>query len=172
MLAGGEARLPYLLAKLRPGRRHPVKAASRRSRAREQREPLPDGAGPAPWRRAGEDTGHHRSPGPRFLAKPHWTPPVPHDAFDKAGTTQHLQRDAYVYSNEFPAIRGHIRPMSTCKIARPVVQKRHEGADDPSDAVGDRPAHAERTGPVWRYAWRPRARQRPLQERDFRSLHI
>src|SRR3979409_694445 len=78
----------------------------------------------AQWRRAGEDTGHHRSPGPRFLAKPHWTPPVPHDAFDKAGTTQHLPPDAYVYSNEFPAIRGHIRPTSTCKIARPVVQKK------------------------------------------------
>ena len=45
MLAGGKARLPYLQAKPLPGRRHPVKAVSRRSRAREQREPLPDGAG-------------------------------------------------------------------------------------------------------------------------------
>jgi hypothetical protein len=44
MLAGGETLLPYLLGKPLPGRRHPVKAASRRSRAREQREPLLDGA--------------------------------------------------------------------------------------------------------------------------------
>jgi hypothetical protein len=46
------------------------------SRAREQREPLPDGAGPAPWRKAGGDTGHHHSPGPRFLPKPHSMPPA------------------------------------------------------------------------------------------------
>jgi hypothetical protein len=76
MLAGGEARLPYLHGKPLPGRRHPVKAVSRRSRAREQREPLPDGAGPAPWRQAGGDARHHHSPGPRFLAKPHRTPPA------------------------------------------------------------------------------------------------
>jgi hypothetical protein len=62
MLAGGEARLPYLHGKPLPGRRHQVMAASRRSRAREQREPLPGGGGPAPWRQAGGDTGHHRSP--------------------------------------------------------------------------------------------------------------
>jgi hypothetical protein len=62
MLAGGEARLPYLHGKpCRTGvfRSRP---ASRRSRARERREPLPDGAGPVPWRQAGGDTGHHRSP--------------------------------------------------------------------------------------------------------------
>jgi hypothetical protein len=53
MFAGGEARLPYRHGKSLPGRRHPVEAASRRSRAREQREPLPNDAGPAPWRQAG-----------------------------------------------------------------------------------------------------------------------
>ncbi len=36
MLAGGEAHPPYLHGKPLPGRRHPVKAVSRRSRAREQ----------------------------------------------------------------------------------------------------------------------------------------
>jgi len=41
MLAGGEAHPPYLRGKPLPGRRHPVKAVNRRSRAREQREPVP-----------------------------------------------------------------------------------------------------------------------------------
>ena len=48
MFAGGEARLPYLHGKPLPGRRHPVEAASRRSRARDQR--LPNDAGPTPSR--------------------------------------------------------------------------------------------------------------------------
>jgi hypothetical protein len=52
MVAGGEARLPYLHAKPLAGRRHRSRPARRRSRAREEREPLPDGAGPAPWRQA------------------------------------------------------------------------------------------------------------------------
>lgn len=76
MPAGGEALLPYLHGTPLPGRCQPVKAASRRSWARVQHEPLQDGAGPAPWRQAGGDAGHRHSPGPRFVAKPHSTPPA------------------------------------------------------------------------------------------------
>jgi len=43
--------MPYLHGEPEPepGRRHPVKDPSRRSRAREQRELLPDGTGLAPY---------------------------------------------------------------------------------------------------------------------------
>ena len=76
MPACGEALLPYLHGTPLPGRCQPVKAASRRSSVRVQHEPLQDGAGPAPWRQAGGDAGHRHSPGPRFVAKPHSTPPA------------------------------------------------------------------------------------------------
>ena len=55
MLAGGEARLLYRMAPVRP-----------------------------PWRQAGGDARHHHSPGPRFLAKPHRAARIAHDSFDTA----------------------------------------------------------------------------------------
>ena len=68
---------PYLLAKPLPGRRHPVKAASREAGSRDARQPLPDGAGLAPWRQAGdcvEDVhsplGTLISPAPVFYRSP------------------------------------------------------------------------------------------------------
>ena len=68
---------PYLLAKPLPGRRHPVKAAGREAGARDARQPLPDGAGLAPWRQAGdcvEDVhsplGTLISPAPVFYRSP------------------------------------------------------------------------------------------------------
>jgi hypothetical protein len=55
-----------------PGRRHPVKAVSRRSRAREQRELLTDGTGLAPYLEAGDDdVGDTHSPVERCRRSPH-----------------------------------------------------------------------------------------------------
>jgi hypothetical protein len=52
-----------------------------------------------------EEARHHHSPGPRFLAKPHWTPPVPHDAFDTAGTA-HTSNGTYVKSHATANLKG------------------------------------------------------------------
>jgi hypothetical protein len=63
--------MPYLHGEPEPGRRHPVKAVSRRSRAREQRELLPDGTGLAPNLYAGDDAGDTHSPVERCRRSPH-----------------------------------------------------------------------------------------------------
>src|SRR6266852_3159168 len=60
----------------------PCRAGDSRSRppaakrGRGTRQPLPDGAGPAPWRQAGHDVGDNHIPSPRFLPKFHSMPPA------------------------------------------------------------------------------------------------
>jgi hypothetical protein len=65
--------------------RRPVKAASREARARDARPPLPDGAGPAPWRQAGDVVGDaYSSLGTLNRPNPYCLPKLPLDAADIA----------------------------------------------------------------------------------------